>query len=412
MESREFAIEVVKALQAAGYEALWAGGCVRDQLLGRTPKDYDVATSAEPDQVREVFGKRRTLPIGASFGVITVLGDKGSGADPIEVATFRRDGGYSDGRRPDAVEFTDAREDALRRDFTINGMFFDPIESKVIDYVGGKEDLKARVVRAIGDPNERIDEDKLRMLRAVRFAATFDFELESKTLAAVQQHASEIDAVSGERIGAEMRRMLASPNRAVAFELLRTSRLLEEILPDGASLYANSENWELMLAALRSLATPDFSAATAIALQPIVNQKGVGVIAGRWKLSNDEKKSIDWICKNQKALSSAHQKPWSEVQPLLLHSDVNRTLAVVSAFASASAPEDSNALEAVKFCQDRLAWPPEELNPEPLLDGADLIKLGINRGPKFKQILDAVRNAQLDGEIQTVAQAQKLALEI
>ena len=187
MESRDFAIEVVKTLQAAEHEALWAGGCVRDQLLGRTPKDYDVATSASPEQVRDVFGKRRTLPIGASFGVITVLGPKGSGVDPIEVATFRRDGGYSDGRRPDAVEFTDAKEDALRRDFTINGMFFDPVESKVIDYVGGKEDLAARVVRAIGDPSERINEDKLRMLRAVRFASTFGFELESATLAAVQQ---------------------------------------------------------------------------------------------------------------------------------------------------------------------------------------------------------------------------------
>ena len=309
-------------------------------------------------------------------------------------------------------EFTDAREDALRRDFTINGMFFDPIKSEVIDYVGGKEDLKARVVRAIGDPNERIDEDKLRMLRAVRFAATFDFKLESATLAAVQRHASEIDAVSGERIGAEMRRMLAGPNRAVAFELLRTSRLLEEILPDGESLYANPENWELTLAALRLLAEPDFSAAAAIALQPIVNQQGVAVIAGRWKLSNDEKKSIDWICKNQKTLAAAHQKSWSEVQPLLLKPDVNRTLAVVSAFASASVPEDSQVLEAVSYCRDRLAWSPEKLNPEPLLDGADLIKLGINRGPKFKQILSAVRNAQLDGEIETVEQAQELAVRI
>ena len=170
--SRQFAIEVVQTLQSAGHQALWAGGCVRDQLLDRTPKDFDVATSANPDQVREVFGKARTLSIGASFGVITVLGPPGSGADPIEVATFRRDGGYSDGRRPDTVEFTDAKEDALRRDFTINGMFFDPVESKVIDYVGGKEDLKAQVVRAIGDPNERIEEDKLRMLRAVRFAST------------------------------------------------------------------------------------------------------------------------------------------------------------------------------------------------------------------------------------------------
>jgi len=412
MESREFAIEVVKTLQTAGYEALWAGGCVRDQLLGRVPKDYDVATSADPDQVRDVFGKRRTLPIGASFGVITVLGLKGAGVDPIEVATFRRDSGYSDGRRPDAVEFTNAREDAIRRDFTINGMFFDPIKSKVIDYVGGKEDLEARVVRAIGDPNERIAEDKLRMLRAIRFASTFNFELEAATLAAVQEHASEIDAVSGERIGAEMRRMLAGPNRAVAFELLRTSRLLEEVLPEGASLYSNPEKWGFTLAALRLLAMPDFSTAAAIAVQPIVSEQGVDMIAGQWKLSNDERKSIDWICKNQKTLAVAHQKPWSEVQPLLLKPSVSRALAVVSAFAKAIAPEDSEALTAVSFCLDRLAWPEEKLNPKPLLDGADLIKLGINQGPKFKQILNAVRNAQLDGKIETAEQATEMAVEI
>ena len=182
MNSREFAILVVQQLTNAGYQALWAGGCVRDQLMGIPPKDYDVATNATPDQIREVFGKRRTLPIGAAFGVITVLGPKQ--ADPIEVATFRRDTGYSDGRRPDGVEFTDAKEDALRRDFTINGMFYDPLKEQVVDYVGGKDDLKAKRIRAIGVPQERIEEDKLRMLRGVRFAAKFGFEIESDTLAA------------------------------------------------------------------------------------------------------------------------------------------------------------------------------------------------------------------------------------
>ena len=413
MESRQFAIEVVKTLQSAGHQTYWAGGCVRDQLLDRTPKDYDVATSASPELVREVFGKSRTLPIGASFGVITVLGPKGSAVDPIEVATFRRDGGYSDGRRPDTIEFTDAKEDAARRDFTINGMFFDPVESKVIDYVGGKEDLKAQVVRAIGDPHARIEEDKLRMLRAVRFASTFQFELESATLEAVQQHASKIDVVSGERIGAEMRRMLAGPNRALAMELLRTSKLLAEILPAGESLYSDSENWELTLAALARLEEPDFSTAAAIALRTIVaKEEGVREISDRWKLSNDERKSIQWICQNQESLAAAHQKRWSEVQPLLLHADAKRALAFVSALASACEPQNSEALEAVSFCRERLAWPEQELNPEPLLDGADLIKLGIDRGPKFKQILDAVRSAQLNGEIETVEQARELAVGI
>ena len=229
--SREFAIQVTQKLQSAGYTALWAGGCVRDQLVGKAPKDYDVATNATPEQVRELFGKKRTLAIGESFGVITVLGPKS--ADPIEVATFRRDTGYSDGRRPDAVEFTDAREDAIRRDFTINGMFFDPIKQEVIDYVGGQEDLQRRVVRAIGDPHERIAEDKLRMLRAIRFAAVFDFELHHDTLLAVQQHVQDIKVVSGERIGAELRRMFNHSNRAVAVRLLSQSKLLPEILPGG-----------------------------------------------------------------------------------------------------------------------------------------------------------------------------------
>src|SRR5690606_36280907 len=173
--SRQFALEVVRRLREAGHQAVWAGGCVRDWLLGLTPKDYDVATSARPDEVQQIFGKRRTLAIGASFGVIAVRGPREAGH--VEVATFRSERGYSDGRRPDEVEFTTAELDAQRRDFTINGIFFDPLEDKVIDYVGGQRDLSAGIVRAIGDADERIGEDKLRMLRGVRFAAWFGFSL-------------------------------------------------------------------------------------------------------------------------------------------------------------------------------------------------------------------------------------------
>src|SRR5262245_6661553 len=151
---RAFALEIAQTLRTAGFEALWAGGCVRDKLLGITPKDYDVATSATPDEIRNLFGRRRTLPIGASFGVITVLGPRDAGQ--IEVATFRKDAAYSDGRHPDSVTFTDAEHDAQRRDFTINGLFFDPVAEKVVDYVGGQEDLKRGVIRAIGDPRQRL----------------------------------------------------------------------------------------------------------------------------------------------------------------------------------------------------------------------------------------------------------------
>src|SRR3989304_4114232 len=184
---REFALEVVQQLRAAGFEALWAGGCVRDQLLGLTPTDYDVAPGAKPDEIRDVCGRKRTLAIGASFGVITVLGRRHQGQ--IDVASFRTDAEYSDGRRPDSVHFTTAEHDAQRRDFTINGLFFDPVANEVVDYVAGRDDLERKLIRAIGDPRLRLSEDKLRMLRAVRFAATFAFDIEPATLRAIQEKA-------------------------------------------------------------------------------------------------------------------------------------------------------------------------------------------------------------------------------
>ena len=248
---RAFALEIVQKLRAAGFEALWAGGCVRDELLGLAPKDYDVATSATPDQIRDLFGRRRTLPIGAAFGVVTVLGPRAAGQ--IEVATFRTDAAYSDGRHPDSVTFTDAEHDAQRRDFTINGLFFDPVAEKVVDYVGGQEDLKRRIIRAIGDPRLRLSEDKLRMLRAVRFAATFDFAIEPDTLRAIQEMAAEINTVSAERIGMEIRRMLVDPNRAAALQLLRETNLLPHVLPEVADLADDAfrRNRRASLAALR-----------------------------------------------------------------------------------------------------------------------------------------------------------------
>src|SRR5690348_15006489 len=180
LSERDFAIDVVRRLRDAGYEALWAGGCVRDELLGLMPKDYDIATSAHPEQVRHLF--RRTIAVGMSFGVIEVLGPRNPDELlKVQVATFRSDVSYSDGRHPDAVIFSSSREDALRRDFTINGMFFDPLENRLIDYVGGQDDLRARILRAIGDAARRFDEDKLRMLRAVRLAARFGLEIESAT---------------------------------------------------------------------------------------------------------------------------------------------------------------------------------------------------------------------------------------
>ena len=400
MDSRTFAIEVVQQLQQAGYQALWAGGCVRDQLLGLTPKDYDVATAATPDQVREVFGHKRTLPIGASFGVITVLGPKT--ADPIEVATFRRDGGYSDGRRPDAVEFTDAREDALRRDFTINGMFYDPTANEVLDFVGGQDDLKAKRIRAIGLADQRIEEDKLRMLRGVRFAAKYQFELEGKTLAAIQQRATDISVVSNERIGAEMQRMLTDPNRAAAVKLLRQANLLAEVVPNGQQLYDSEEKWQQTLDRLATLQATNFCAAATILLKPIFNSVGANMVMKRWKLSNDQRKAIQFVDRNYNILAESVSRRWSVVQPLLLSPYIDTAVAVVLACGAA---------ESAAFLQERLNWPAEKLNPKPLLTGQDLIQAGISPGPTFKAMLDECRSKQLDGELETKEQAIELALK-
>ena len=227
---REFAVYVVERLREGGYEALWAGGCVRDQLLNIKPKDYDVATDATPEQVIDLFGKRKTVPVGISFGVVMVLGPSKK-CGQIEVATFRADGEYLDGRRPDSVEFCSAEEDAKRRDFTINGMFYDPTSDMVIDYVDGQNDLKSKTVRAIGDPWSRFSEDKLRMLRAARFASTFGFEIESETADAIVALASNLNQVSVERIAQELRRMLAASSRGQALRDLFQLGLLAEIFP-------------------------------------------------------------------------------------------------------------------------------------------------------------------------------------
>ena len=216
--ARLFATEIVRRLRQAGHEAYWAGGCVRDELLGRIPADYDVATAAHPEIVRSLFGRKKTLAVGAAFGVITVLGPRDAGQ--VEVATFRADADYTDGRHQAGVSFCSAREDARRRDFTINGMFLDPLSGEVHDFVGGRDDLAAGVIRAIGVPAQRFAEDHLRMLRAVRFAAGFDFALDHDTRAAIERMTHLVVSVSPERIAAELRAMVSRPGRGRALALL------------------------------------------------------------------------------------------------------------------------------------------------------------------------------------------------
>jgi poly(A) polymerase len=393
--NREFAVEVVRQLRDAGHEALWAGGCVRDQLLGKTPKDHDVATDATPDRVRELFGMRRTIAVGAAFGVITVLGPKG--VDPIEVATFRADLGYSDGRRPDAVQFTSAEEDAKRRDFTINGLFFDPIAERVIDYVGGQQDIAGMIVRAIGVPDERFGEDRLRMLRAVRFAASLRFALDEGTADAIRAHADAIRTVSAERIGVEVRRMLTETDPPRAMRLLKETGLLPFVL----ELLANDNQlFDAATVRLERLFHRSAPLALAAVLCDAAKPQAAAAVARGLKWTNKEIELVAWLVQHHRDLDDADTKPWSIVQPLLAADGGAELVALRHSFGC----DDS----AQRFCEERLAWQREDLDPPPLVVGADLIAAGRRPGPGFGDLLSRARAAQLDGEIASKAEALML----
>ena len=227
----KLARDIVLTLQRAGHDAVWAGGCVRDRVMARKPKDFDVATSARPEQIEQLFP--HTRPVGKSFGVILVI----DGHHAVEVATFRRDFEYRDGRRPERVEFTTDREDAARRDFTINGIFYDPVRDAIRDYVGGIDDIGRRIIRTIGDPDDRFREDYLRLFRAVRFASVLEFEIEARTFDAIRLHANRIGQIAHERIQQELTRLLMeSPRPSVGIRLLDRSGLLQEILPEISAL--------------------------------------------------------------------------------------------------------------------------------------------------------------------------------
>ena len=419
-QQREFALSIVRRLREAGHEAYWAGGCVRDALLGRQPKDYDVATNARPSQIREIFGRRTTLDIGAAFGVVAVVGPKPSGI--VEVTTFRYEAGYTDGRHPDGVTFTTAEEDAQRRDFTINGLFYDPLTEdesrRVIDFVGGVEDLRRKVVRAIGDPRARFNEDKLRMLRGVRFAATFDFALDEATQAAITELAPAVNVVSAERIAQEMRALLVLPGRARGADLLRQTGLLAAILPELVPLVETlveadrpelGSLWQRTLAVLGRLTSPGFPLALAALLhaaawhrQEPPDGEGARVaadivkqVAERWRLSNKETDHAVWLVEHHRSLVHAETMPWPALQRLLITPGIDDLLALHAAIAGAASRDQAH----VDHCRRRLQLPPEELDPVPLLTGDDLIQHGVPQGKLYKTLLEAVRDAQLEKKI-------------
>ena len=401
-DRRAFAIEVVEALVAAGYEAVWAGGCVRDLLLGdgQVPDDYDIATDATPDQVQEVFGRNRTFAVGASFGVMLVNG-RGQ-QQPIEVATFRTEGAYADGRHPDAVQFATRQDDARRRDFTINGMFMDPLSGEVFDDVGGRQDLDRGVVRAIGDPEARIAEDKLRMLRAIRFTASLGFTLDPATAGAITSHAGEIQVVSAERIAEEWRRMLGHPGRGVAVGLAIETGLLESVFPEvPAGTYTDAVS--------RLNRLPGAAGAMVGLAVLLVDTEDPRGVCRRLKLSNRESDEVSWLVGARGRLAGASGMRRSKLFPVLSHPSRDGLLELVDAIGQG---DGAPSLD-VAWCRELLKSVSDlDLDPPPLLTGDDLKAAGLSPGPLFKTLLQSIRDAQLDQEVRDRDQALNLFHEI
>jgi poly(A) polymerase len=432
---RVFATSIVETLRQQGFQAYLVGGCVRDLLLQREPKDYDVATNATPQQVMSIFPE--TYAVGAQFGVVLVpapeSGVVAMGAEvaskshAVEVATFRSDIGYSDGRHPDEVRFSrDPQEDVARRDFTINGMLLDPVSGAVLDYVGGREDLQAGIIRTIGDPEHRFSEDKLRMLRAVRFAARFEYTIEPATFAAMQKLAAQIEVVSRERIRDELTRMLTEGHARRAFLLLDASGLLEHVLPDISAMKGVQQPQEFhpegdvfvhTLLLLDNLPNPcpltlawgallhDVGKPATFRVAPDrirfdghveVGVKMAEKICAELRFSNDETEQILALVDNHMRFGHATRMKESTLKRFLRMPSFDEHLALHRADCLAS----HRNLGTYEFIQQKRAEiPAEKMRPVPLVTGDDLIAAGHLPGPRFREILTAVEDAQLEGRL-------------
>ena len=451
-ESFQAALHIVESLRGRGFQAYFAGGCVRDLLLGIAPKDYDVATSATPEKV--LLGFDRTFSVGMHFGVVIVCtADKSDGCEvQTEVATFRSDGAYSDGRRPDEVSYADsAEEDVLRRDFTVNGMLLDPVtlthdnlSTRVLDFVGGRADLEQRLVRAIGNPERRFAEDKLRMLRAVRFAARFGFNIEAGTKMAMQRQASTIVQVSQERVRDELTKMLTDGHARRAFELLDESGLLRHVLPEIAAMkgveqppewHPEGDVWLHTLLLLQKLEPgvkptlawaallhdvgkpPTFRAPDPADARPRIRFNGhaeVGAtmarhLLNRLRFSNGETDQIVSLVANHMRFGDVKSMKQSTLKRFFRLQDFPEHLALHWLDVTAS----HNLLGMYEYAkQNYEAAPPEEHKPALLLTGRDLIEAGLKPGPRFKQLLSDVEDAQLEGAINTREDAINLLREL
>ena len=410
---RRFAETVVARLHEEGHVAYWAGGCVRDLLLGLTPSDYDVATDATPERVMALFP--RTVPVGLSFGVVRVRGPRKAGE--VEVATFRSDGEYLDGRRPESVRFGTPEADASRRDFTVNGLFLDPAEGAVIDHVGGRADLDRKILRAIGDPAARFQEDKLRLLRAIRFAARFGLEIEPATGASIRAMAPEVRVVAAERIAQELVKMLADPARARAFGLLEAYGLIAAVLPELEGLSGipaespgaeGRSRWEIALGALANLPRPPGIAVGLATLwdglgPPASSLDSAVAAARRLKLSNEDRERFATLVARRHALDDPAGLPEAERKRRLSAPGTADLLDVLEAIARA----EGSSLAAVEFARRYRAEEPEgPIDPPPLVTGRDLREaLGLEPGPRFKELLDVARHAQLSRQVDTTEAA-------
>jgi poly(A) polymerase len=453
---REFANSIVSTLREHGHQAYLVGGCVRDLLLGREPADYDVATDAKPDEVIRIFPE--TYAVGAQFGVVLVpvpraeqprenencsneaenqefaLGHHHKSC--VEVATFRCDIGYSDGRHPDEVRFSkDPREDVQRRDFTINGLLLDPVKNEVLDFVGGQQDLKAGVIRAIGDPALRFAEDKLRMLRAVRFAARFEYTIDPATFTSIQQLAPEIHQVSRERVRDELTRMLTEGHARRAFELLDEVGLLREVLPEITAMKGVEQPPEFhpegdvfvhTLMMLEKLPQPcPATLAWGVLLHDVgkpptfrrapdrirfdeharVGTKMAEAICRRLRFSNEDTKQIGALVENHMRFGDAERMNPSTFKKFIRLPRFEQHLELHRLDCESS----HRNLRLYNFTREKMnSLPPEEVRPTPLVTGEDLISAGYSPGPIFKQILVAIEDAQLDGILQSKEEAMRL----
>jgi tRNA nucleotidyltransferase/poly(A) polymerase len=393
------AVDVIRRLRGEGHIAYLAGGCVRDLLLGLDAKDFDVATSARPEEVKRIFP--RSLAVGASFGVMAV--PAGSGR-MIEIATFRADGPYSDARRPDSIEYTTPQLDAQRRDFTINGMFLDPVDDRVLDYVGGQDDLARKVIRAIGVPSDRFREDRLRMLRATRFAARLGFAIEPATLEAIRSMAPGLSAISAERVLAELRGILEPVSRVRGVELLSTTGLLPIALAELAATLADPATLVASLGVLGAWPKPVSLALAIAGLAVDVPDAGsaVGKLLHRLRASNDDIEKATWLIGHRDALDGVETLPRHRVKRVLASPWQPELLDLMEGTERMRTGCATN-IDAVRKLVGQ--WGEAGIDPPCFFTGEDLIRMGHRPGPMFKTILDDVRDKQLDGELASSAEA-------